>query len=128
MKQQREFIVAEVVILSHEDGGRKHPLPATAYEGQYRPHIVLQSREIREAKIELKNGLKHLVEKYLGVAFWKGPDPIPISKPFELTLLLMYAPNAAYDGVILGIEFTIREGSKVVGHGRAINRSKENSA
>src|SRR6185369_9803129 len=110
MKQPREFIDAEVVILSSEDGGRATPLSAGAYQGRYRPHIVVQSREIRHAKVEVRDGQRHIAEDYLGVAFWTGPDPIPISKAFTVTLLLMYAPHMAYDGVAPGAEFTIREG------------------
>jgi hypothetical protein len=38
---------------------------------------------------------------------------------------LMFVPHPAYDSVISGVKFTIREGGKVVGHGSVISRSKE---
>ena len=125
MKQPREFIDAEVVILSSEEGGRAAPLSAAAYQGQYRSHIVLQSRDVRQAKIEVRDGLRHVVDDYLGVAFWSGPHPVPVSTPFTVTMLLMYPEHPAYDSVIPGAEFTIREGGKIVGHGRVVSRSKE---
>jgi len=58
MKQSREFIDAEIIILSTEEGGRTTPILAVAYQGRYMPHIVLQSREIRQAKIEMRDGQK----------------------------------------------------------------------
>ena len=128
MKQPRDFIGAEVVILSSEEGGRAAPLSAAAYQGRYRPHIVLQPRNVRQAKIEVRDGLRRVMDEYLGVAFWSGPDPIPISKPFTATMLLMYAPHPAYDPVAPGAEFTIREGAKVVGHGRVLKRTTEGNA
>ena len=113
MKPPQEFVDAEIVILSSEEGGRETPLEAVAYQGNYRPHIVLQSCTIRQAKIEVREGQRHIVDDYLGVAFWNGPYPIPISKPFIVTMLLMYAPHPAYDQVLPGTEFTIREGAKI---------------
>ena len=120
--QPREFIEAEVVILSHEEGGRVTPLPPAAYNGGYRPHIVLQPRSVREAQIEVREGQRHLIEEYLGIAFWTGPNPIPISTPFVTTIALMYAPHPMYDSVVPGAEFTIREGAKVVAHGKVLER------
>ena len=122
VKHPREFIDAEVVILSSEEGGRSTPLLPVAYQGQYRPHIVLQSHEVREAKIELRDGMRRVIDEYLGVAFWSDPDPIPISVPFTVTMLLMYAPQRAYDRVVPGAEFTIREGAKIIGYGTVLRR------
>ena len=122
---KREFISAEIVILSSDEGGRATPLLPMAYGGQYRPHIVLQSRETREAKIELRDGMRHIVDEYLGVAFWSGTDPIPISQPFTATLFLMYPEHPAYGPVVPGAEFTLREGPKIIGHGRVLRRWTE---
>ena len=128
MKHQREFIDAEVVVLSPEEGGRSTPLLPVAYQGRYMPHMVLQPRETREAKIEVRNGLKQVVDEYLPVSFWAGPDPIAVSQPMTFTLLLMYAPDPIYHAVVPGAEFTIREGAKVVAHGRVLRRWAENRA
>jgi hypothetical protein len=122
MKSPRQFVEAEVVILSSQEGGRATPLLAVGYQGRYMPHIVLQPREVREAKIEIRDGMRHITDEYLGVAFCSGPDPIPISSPFALIMFLMYASHRAYDSVVPGTEFTIREGVKIVGHGRVMRR------
>ncbi len=120
--KEREFIDAEVIILSPEEGGRATPLLPIAYQGHYRPHIVVQPRGTREAKLEVRAGLKHVLDEYLGVSFWGGPDPIPVSHPLTITLLLAYAPDPIYHAVIPGAEFTIREGHKIIGHGRVLRR------
>ena len=121
----REFISAEIVILPSEEGGRSTPLLPVAYGGRYRPHIVIQSRETRQAKIELRDDMRHIVDEYLGIAIWSGPDPIPISQPFTATLLLMYAEHPAYGHVVPGAEFTVREGPKIIGHGRVLSRWRD---
>jgi len=69
--------------------------------------------------------LKHIVEEYLAVSFWAGPDPIPISQAMTVTLLLPYAPDPMYHHVVSGAEFTIREGPKVIGHGTVLRRWTE---
>ena len=89
------------------------------------PHIVLQSRQVRQARIEMRDGMRHITDEYLGVAFWNGTDPIPVSTPFTLTMLLMYTPHPVYDRVVLGAEFTIREGPKIIGHGTVLTRFKD---
>ncbi len=70
----------------------------------------------------MRDGMKHIVDTYLGVAFWSGPDPVPVSTPLTLTMHLMYAPNVNYDQVVPGAEFTVREGSHIIGHGRVLRR------
>lgn len=122
---KREFISAEIVILSSDEGGRATPLRPVAYRGQYRPHIVLQSCETRQAKIELRDGMRHVVDEYLGIAFWSGPDPVPISQPFTAILFLMYPEHPGYGPVVPGAEFTVREGPKIIGHGRVLKRWTE---
>ena len=126
--KEHEFIEAEIVVLSPEEGGRSTPLMPIAYGGRYRPHIVLQSRDVRQAKIEFKDGLRQCIEDYLGVSFWGGPAPIPVSSPFVATLHLDYAPHAAYDSVIPEATFTIREGAKIIGHGKVLRRWKKSDA
>jgi len=128
VKPPREFVDAEVVILPPEDGGRATPLSSSGYQGRYMPHIVLQPRHIRGAQIEMRDGMRHITDEYLPVAFWAGPDSIPISAPFTLTVLLMYAPDPIYDRVVPGAEFTIREGPKIIGHGTVLRRVTDANA
>jgi hypothetical protein len=114
---ERAFIDTELVLLPPEDGGRLSPISSDAYGGKYRPHIVLQPRSVREAVVEIKDGMRCCDEHYIGVAFWEGASPIPIGESFSATLLLMYYPNAIYDECIAGAPFTLREGHKIIGHG-----------
>jgi hypothetical protein len=126
--KRREFIVADLVILSSDEGGRKTPLMSIAYQGRYRPHLVLQPRGTREAKIGIREGRKQVVDDYLPVSFWAGPDPIPVSQPSPITLLLDYGPDPVYHAVVPGAEFTIREGAKIIAHGKVLRRYAEQSA
>ena len=76
----------------------------------------------------MRDGMRHITDEYLGVAFWSGRDPIPVSTSFTLTMLLMYAPHPAYDRVVPGAEFTIREGPKIIGHGTVLWRVTDANA
>ena len=88
-----------------------------------RPHIVLQDRSVREAKVGMRDGHPNtILDDYLGVEFWSGPDPIPISSPFLLTMRLSYYPAPMYDGCVPGATFTIREGGRITGHGEIKRR------
>lgn len=117
-----EVIDTEVVLLTSEQGGRSNPLLPLAYGGSYRPHIVIQSRNIREASLSGNT----ILDDYLGVAFMSGPDPLPIGEPVQIQMSLMYAPHKAYDEAIPGADFTLREGPKIIGHGTIKKRYKSN--
>jgi len=125
MNRIREFIKTEMVILTPEEGGRSTPLLPVAYGGRYMPHIVLQSRSTRQARTELRDGIQHIIDDYLGVALWDGPDPIPIGQSFSAIMFLMYPDHVAYDQVLPSAEFTMREGGKIIGHGRILERWTE---
>jgi hypothetical protein len=126
MLRERSYIEVEVVLLSKEEGGRSTPVLPVAYGGGLRPHIVLQDRCIRKAKVGMRDGHPNtILEDYLGVEFWSGPDPIPISSPFLLTMRLAYYPDLMYSGCVAGVTFTIREGGKIIGHGEIKRRWTE---
>jgi len=118
--QAKAFIDAEMVLLSKEDGGRSTPILPIAYGGGYRPHIVLQPRRTREARIEMRDGLRCCVDPFVSVAFWSGDDPIPIGRPFKATLYLWYHPHEMYADCVPGATFTLREGAKIIGHGEIL--------
>jgi hypothetical protein len=126
MNRERSFIEAEVVLLSKEDGGRSTPLLPIAYGGGLRPHIVLQDRSVRKPKVGMRDGHpNYILDEYLSVAFWSGPDPIPIGSPFLLTMYLWCYPDPMYDGCTPGASFTLREGGKIFGHGEIKRRWTE---
>jgi hypothetical protein len=113
----KAFIDTEMVLLSKEEGGRSTPVMPIAYGGGYRPHIVSQPRSTREPKIEMQDGMRCCTDPFISVAFWAGDDPIPISRPFRVTLYLWYYPHEMYHACQPGATFTLREGSKIIGHG-----------
>lgn len=118
-----ELILTELVLLSENEGGRTKP-PAAPYEAKYRPHIVIEDRHNRNAKIEVIEGRHTMVDHYLGVVFWKGPDPLLVGQPLSVTMLLVYALDL-YNEVKEGASFTIREGAKIIGHGVVKKRWSE---
>lgn len=107
-------IEVEVTFLSTEAGGRAHPpdLLATCYK----PHLVVQSPDVREAVYE---GVFR-VEPYLGVVFISGPAQPTAGQSSRVTLLLGYYPNVDYGALRDGATFTVREGGKVVGFGKVL--------
>src|SRR4051812_47475050 len=113
----KAYIEAEMVLLSKEEGGRSTPILPIAYGGGYRPHIVLQPRSTRTPKIEMREGMRCCVDPFVSVAFWSGDAPIPIGSSFRATLYLWYYPHEMYQGCVAGAPFTLREGSKIIGHG-----------
>lgn len=121
----RDFISIELVLLTPEEGGRMQPLTAEAYGGHYRPHMVIESRNNRTARIVVKDGVKTIDDVYLGILFWTGPSQISIGSPFEVSVALMYAEHVAYNAAIPNAEFTLREGDKIVGHGIIKKRWQE---
>jgi hypothetical protein len=123
MLREGSYIEAEVVLLSKEEGGRITPVLPVAYGGGMRPHIVLQDRSVRKAKVGMRDGHPNtILDDYLGVEFWSGPDPIPVGIPFLLTMRLSYYPAPMYDGCAPNATFTIREGGRITGHGEIKRR------
>lgn len=116
----KAFIDTEIVLLSPEEGGRITPVSPLAYGGRYRPHIVIQARDTREPKIEIKDGLRCCVEPYVSVAFWTGDDPMHVGSRFRVTLSLWAYPHEMYQSCRAGATFTLREGSKIIGHGKIL--------
>lgn len=88
---------------------------------QYRPHIVIGPASQREALVAEGN---QLAEEYLGVCFWSGAEKIEPGQTATLKLALTYYQNSEdhYAAVRPNAEFTVREGSKVVGYGKVLRR------
>jgi hypothetical protein len=106
-------IEAEVVFLSHADGGRVQPPNVSL--GSYMPHLVVQPPDVRDPVIVDANRIE---EDYLGVCFVAGPAKCLAGEPVRVTMALMYYPRIRYDGLREGATFTIREGARIVGFGR----------
>ena len=104
-------VLTEVVFLSPADGGRQQPPVLTS--STYRPHVVVQERQVRQARVRDGNVVD---EEYLGVTFLEGPKELRFGEPAKILLRLNY-PNVDYSSLCVGASFTVREGAKVVGHG-----------
>lgn len=110
-------VQANVTFLTTEDGGRQ-TTPNLCHE--YRPHIVVQSPEIRQAQVD-ENGVG--CEAYLGVCFVESDHDCQLGQPVRTVMELMYYLRVDYSEVQPGCTFTIREGGKVVGYGSVLSRT-----
>ena len=105
-------VLTELVFLSPAEGGRQQP-PVLGTSSTYRPHVVVQDRQVRQARVR---GGDVVDEEYLGVAFLEGPRELRFGEPAEVLLRLDY-PNVDYSSLCVGASFTVREGAKIVGYG-----------
>ncbi len=112
-------ISADITFLTPEEGGRTWG-SAPWSPGQYRPHLVVQNPDIRQAA---HNG-NESTEDYLGVVFTTWPAEHVAGKSLRYTLALLYHPEVDYDSLQKGATFTIREGAKIVGFGTVLSRSE----
>src|SRR5438132_449980 len=101
---------AEVLIefLPTEKGGRRTPicLP-TDSEAHYCPHFRVCGGD----------------GEYLGVEFVDGPDVpvLPGGRTFA-TVRFIYEPAVCYDALVVGAQFEVMEGARVVGTGQVTRR------
>ena len=108
------LVEAQITCIPESDGGRATPPLLVCSGGSYRPHIVIGDPSQRRA-VMIGNEIQ---ETYLGIAFDSGPTGVEFDKPFLAKFYLLYYPHVAYESVIPGATFTIREGAKIVGFGR----------
>ena len=107
-------LIAEIVMLSSDDGGRSRGLDIDT-DSRYMPHLVVDDRSNRTAKTD-ENGVS--TEHYMGVLFEPAQsitDPSTGSGCYPLRL--MYHPRVDYNSLLVGTTFTVREGGRIVGHG-----------
>jgi translation elongation factor EF-Tu-like GTPase len=101
---------AEVLIefLSTEKGGRRTPIClSTDSPAHYRPHFRVRGGD----------------GEYLGVEFVDGPDdPVSPGGSTYATVRFVYEPDVCYDALVVGAQFEVMEGSRVVGTGRVTRR------
>ncbi len=100
------FAEVWVHFLPTEQGGRRTPIYlGEDPPGRYRPHFRVRDGE------------------YLGIEFVDGPDdPVLPGTSTYATVRFLYEPNVCYDALVVGAEFDVLEGSRVVGIGRVTRR------
>jgi hypothetical protein len=110
------LVECSITFLTSDEGGRAAPFPPEALSGDlYRPHIVVGPSDRR---IALVNDRGWSTEDYIGIAFHDGPPAPQLGTEMKAVLSLMYFPHEMYDKLTPGVSFTVREGAKVVGHGK----------
>src|SRR5215831_20010868 len=101
---------AEVLIefLATEKGGRRTPVCLSSESpDRYRPHFRVCDGD----------GV------FLGVEFVDGPDqPIMPGGSTYATVRFLYEPDVCYDALVVGAQFEVMEGARVVGTGRITRR------
>jgi translation elongation factor EF-Tu-like GTPase len=117
-------VTAEVVFLTHEEGGRRTP-PNFTRPHQYMPHVVVQPREVRRALVN-EQGVG--TELYEGIAFVTRPEGYRVGSSGVFVFDLMYYPQDLYPAVQPGATFTVREGLKIVAHGIVTARANPAAA
>jgi hypothetical protein len=110
-------LLVEVVFLSAEDGGRQS-VPVFGTQAEYRPHLVVQDRTVRRARM-IGNTVD---ERYLGVSFLDGPQQFGSGETIRCVLRLNFFPDVDYAELAPGTPFTVREGARVVAHGVVLER------
>ena len=115
------MVMVRATFLSAEEGGRES-LPAFGPDPWYKPHIVIQSPQVRKAAHDT-NGMG--CEDYLGVIFVDGPQDYQVGQEAEFLVKLMYWPEVDYSAVVSEATFTIREGGTIVGFGTILSRANE---
>ena len=86
---------AEVSMRSETEGGRSK---LKLFDG-YRPHIKIGDGEL------------------LGIVFHSVPSSVPANTTVEVKFRQSYPGAVDYSGIVVGVEFTIVEGARVVGGG-----------
>lgn len=111
-------ILVELVFLTAEEGGRQKP-PTFEAASVYRPHLVVQGRDVRETRMRERNVIDEI---YLGVSFIGGPKEFFLGELIVCTLRLDYYPSIEYADLKNGASFTLREGCRIVGHGTVLEQ------
>ncbi|PTA71990.1 MULTISPECIES: hypothetical protein [unclassified Stenotrophomonas] len=89
----------ELTFLTPEQGGRSQPASANGY----RPHLRVPPDDT-----------------LLGVAFVGADTVFPVGRPLTAVARLVYAPAVSYAALQPGASVEVREGARVVGHGRVV--------
>jgi translation elongation factor EF-Tu-like GTPase len=104
-------IEAELTLLKTEEGGRAAPLRLEPGSPFYMPHLVIGDPKVKSPAGTL-----------LGVAFRRAPLTLSPGDTATVRMDLMYHPQVDYRELRPGATFTVREGPRIVGHGRVIKR------
>jgi hypothetical protein len=107
----------EVTFLTEDEGGRSTGVPILS-GNVYRPLLVVGDPNARTA---VRGPDNPLTEDYLEPFFESGPADARLGEPLTVTIVLpFWSQSSAYAKLNAGVTFTLREGSKIVGHGTVL--------
>lgn len=109
VEQVTPAIEAEVTLWKTEEGGRIAPLRLEPGSPFYMPHLVVGDPKSPSGTL-------------LGVAFRRAPLTMAPGDTATVRMDLMYHPQVDYRALVPGAAFTVREGPRIVGHGRVLKR------
>ena len=115
---EHQIVTANIRFLTESEGGRRTSIDLTC-DALYRPHLVVQDRTKRQA---VMNG-NVCVEPYVAMTFIDGPADYTNG---DAGIFHFYCPHwthPEHPDMIIGTEFTIREGGKVVAGGTVIEKT-----
>lgn len=112
-------VTAEVIFLRTDERGRRTGRLFGASPSTYRPHIVVQSRDVLNAIVGI-DGV--ILEPYQAVTFLEAPTSYQLGEKGTFLFEFPRYPRHPYVDVQPGSTFTVREGKKIVAHGVAVSR------
>jgi len=112
---KRPELQVEIRFVATEEGGRRAPLDLA--NGHYRPIAILG---IHRGPVSPATSEAEAVARGIfGVSVHSGPSLVEPGSTVTASLFVtMYEPG--YERLISAGEFTLLEGSRVVGHGRVL--------
>jgi translation elongation factor EF-Tu-like GTPase len=98
MMHMHPYAEVLITLLRTEKGGRQSAIEIND-EAAYRPHF------------RVAEGV------WLGVEFVDGPSSVAPGESTYATVRFLYEPEIDYRALVVGAQFDILEGNRVVGHG-----------
>src|SRR4051794_13377399 len=118
MIRARRVIAAEITFIRAEDGGRQ-TLPRLEGADHYRPHLVVTGSGSDSSAVDDANVAD---ADYLGVELLSTSEEFIPGEIANVEFQLLSSPAVNYARLQPGTQFTIREGSRIVGFGRVTGR------
>ena len=117
-----EIVTADIRFLTEAEGGRCTSIDLTS-GAIYRPHFVVQDRTVRQVKMNANE----CFEPYVAMTFIDGPTNYINGNSGVFRFYCPYWTRSEHPDINRGLEFTIREGGRIVADGTVIDRSAPNS-
>jgi len=114
MIKSHPFVHTSVTFLTPEEGGRQLRVSDSPL---YRPRLVIGDTQQRAALVDERG---HDTEIHLDVRFTGNGSTLMPGVAHPVRLELIGADESDYSRLVLGSDFTIREGVHIVGYGTVV--------